>query len=198
MSAVAAGAAQAGGVHHAEQVLFFVLLQLTVVVLAGRAGSALARRFGQSTAVGEIVMGILLGPSLFGWLAPGLFQYVFKSAPPEPMQVLSHSPVICRGQPDAADVTWYSHPTGAGVFTAGTLAWGDAMTSADPTVRRVITTATERVLRELAQPRAGARLPAVDNVARYYTTQGALRGSGPASTPSARDDQVDPNADDPD
>ena len=94
MSAVAAGAAQAGGVHHAEQVLFFVLLQLMVVVLAGRAGSALARRFGQSTAVGEIVMGILLGPSLFGWLAPGLFQYVFKSAPPEPMQVLSQIGLI--------------------------------------------------------------------------------------------------------
>jgi hypothetical protein len=81
------------------------------------------------------------------------------------------------------------------VFTAGTLAWGDAMTSTDPTVRRVITAATERVLREVAQPRAGARLPAQDNVARYYTPQGALRGSRPAASPSGRDDLVDPNAD---
>lgn len=43
-------AAQEIGVHKAEAVLFFTLLQLTVVVLAGRIGSSLAVRFGQSTA----------------------------------------------------------------------------------------------------------------------------------------------------
>ena len=49
-------AAQEIGVHKAEAVLFFTLLQLTVVVLAGRIGSSLAVRFGQSTAVGEIIV----------------------------------------------------------------------------------------------------------------------------------------------
>jgi Kef-type K+ transport system membrane component KefB len=39
--------------------------------------------------VGEIVIGILLGPSLLGILAPDLFGYVFRSAPPEPMTILS-------------------------------------------------------------------------------------------------------------
>ncbi|MBP8267110.1 MAG: sodium:proton antiporter, partial [Zoogloea sp.] len=73
-------------VHKAEATLFFALLQLTVIVLAGRIGGALARRVGQSSAVGEIVVGILLGPSLFGLLAPDVFDYVFRSAPPEPMQ----------------------------------------------------------------------------------------------------------------
>jgi Kef-type K+ transport system membrane component KefB len=76
-------------VHATEALLFFMLLQLTVIVLAGRAGSAIARRYGQSAAVGEIVVGILLGPSLFGLLAPEVFHYVFRSVPPEPMTLLS-------------------------------------------------------------------------------------------------------------
>jgi Kef-type K+ transport system membrane component KefB len=77
------------GVHATESLLFLVLLQLTVIVLAGRAGSALARRFGQSAAVGEIIVGILLGPSLFGLLAPDVFAYIFRSAAPEPMTMFA-------------------------------------------------------------------------------------------------------------
>src|SRR3984957_8594678 len=69
--------------------LLFTLLELTLIVLAGRIGGALARRCGQSTAVGEIVIGVALGPSLFGLLAPHAFDFVFHSAPPEPLTILS-------------------------------------------------------------------------------------------------------------
>ena len=86
--------AAAVSVHKAEATLFFALLQLTVIVLAGRLGGGLARRFGQSSAVGEIIVGILLGPSLFGLLAPDVFSYVFRSGSPEPMQVLSQLGLI--------------------------------------------------------------------------------------------------------
>ena len=75
--------------HQTEALLFFTLLQLTVIVLAARVGGEIALRIGQSAAVGEIIVGILLGPSLFGLLAPELFQYVFHSSAPEPMQMLS-------------------------------------------------------------------------------------------------------------
>ena len=75
--------------HKAEALLFFTLLQLTVIVLAARIGGEIAQRTGQSEAVGEIIVGILLGPSLFGLLAPELFRYVFHSGAPEPMQMLS-------------------------------------------------------------------------------------------------------------
>ncbi len=75
--------------HNTELLLFFTLLQLTVIVLAARIGGEIALRIGQSAAVGEIIVGILLGPSLFGLLAPELFQYVFHSGAPEPMQMLS-------------------------------------------------------------------------------------------------------------
>jgi len=86
--------AQALAVHQAEALLFFTLLQLTVIVLAGRLGGELARRLGQSPAVGEILVGILLGPSLFGLLAPDLFGYVFHSAPPAALQMLSQIGLI--------------------------------------------------------------------------------------------------------
>ncbi len=77
------------GVHATETLLFFTLLQLAIIVLAARAGGVLAQRMGQSTAVGEIIIGILLGPSLFGLLAPDLFALVFRSAPPQPMMIMS-------------------------------------------------------------------------------------------------------------
>ena len=82
--------AAATGAHKNELILFYTLLELTIIVIAGRAGGALARRIGQSAAVGEIVVGILLGPSLFGLLAPHAFDFVFHSAPPEPLTVLSN------------------------------------------------------------------------------------------------------------
>jgi Kef-type K+ transport system membrane component KefB len=75
--------------HKTEALLFFTLLQLTVIVLAARIGGGVALRIGQSAVVGEIVIGILLGPSLFGLIAPDVFQYVFHSGAPEPMQMLS-------------------------------------------------------------------------------------------------------------
>lgn len=84
----------AAAVHKSEALLFFTLLQLAVIVLAGRVGGAVALRLGQSPAVGEIIIGILLGPSLFGVLAPEAFAYVFRSAAPEPMTILSQIGLI--------------------------------------------------------------------------------------------------------
>jgi Kef-type K+ transport system membrane component KefB len=76
-------------VHHSEMLLYFVLLQLIIIVIAGRVGSILALQCRQNAAVGEIIVGILLGPSLLGWLASDLFQYVFKSVSAEPLMILS-------------------------------------------------------------------------------------------------------------
>jgi Kef-type K+ transport system membrane component KefB len=81
--------ASLAGPQKTELLLFYTLLELAVIILVGRVGGTVARRCGQSTAVGEIIVGILLGPSLFGWLAPRAFDAVFHSAPPEPLQILS-------------------------------------------------------------------------------------------------------------
>lgn len=81
--------AHASATHATETLLFYTLLQLAIIVLAARLGGILARRLGQSTAVGEIIVGILLGPSLFGALAPDTFALVFRSTPPQPLTILS-------------------------------------------------------------------------------------------------------------
>ena len=81
-------------VHRAELLLFFTLLQLTAIVLAARLFGNLSVRFGNSRAVGEIVAGIVLGPSLFGLLWPSGFEFVFRSGPPEPMTILSQVGLI--------------------------------------------------------------------------------------------------------
>jgi len=81
--------AHAHAVHQTEALLFFTLLQLTLIVLGARLGGELAPRIGQSPAVGEIIVGIPLGLSLFGLIAPGLFRTVFHSRPAAPMQMLS-------------------------------------------------------------------------------------------------------------
>jgi Kef-type K+ transport system membrane component KefB len=81
-------------VHQTEALLYFTLLQLAIIVIAGRVGSTVAVRIGQAAAVGEIIVGILLGPSFFGLVAPELFHYAFRSSPPEPMQMLSQLGLI--------------------------------------------------------------------------------------------------------
>jgi len=60
-----------------EEVLLPVLLQLALIILCARLFAILFRRVGQPTVVGEIVAGLVLGPSVFGRLCPGLFQAVF-------------------------------------------------------------------------------------------------------------------------
>ena len=57
-------------------VAFF--LQMFVIVAACRAtGWVLKRFFDQPQVVGEMIAGIILGPSLFGLLAPEIQQYIF-------------------------------------------------------------------------------------------------------------------------
>lgn len=49
-----------------------VLLALTVIIITARVMGAVFRRFNQPAVIGEVVGGILLGPSLLGRVAPDL------------------------------------------------------------------------------------------------------------------------------
>jgi Kef-type K+ transport system membrane component KefB len=60
-----------------EHPLSHLLLQLLVIIVASRLMGRAFRRMGQPAVIGEMAAGIVLGPSLFGWLAPGLFDVVF-------------------------------------------------------------------------------------------------------------------------
>ena len=70
---------QGSTVHAVETQLFFTLLQLIVIVGVARCFGWMARRAGQPRVIGEIVAGLVLGPSVFAAAAPETFDYVFKS-----------------------------------------------------------------------------------------------------------------------
>jgi Kef-type K+ transport system membrane component KefB len=66
-----------------------LFLQLLLIIGAACATGALFKRIGQPAVVGEMVAGILLGPSLFGLLAPHAFGFVFPPASLEPLRLFS-------------------------------------------------------------------------------------------------------------
>ena len=47
-----------------------LFLQLTVILLAARVMAEVAGRLGAPPVIGELVAGVILGPSVFGWVAP--------------------------------------------------------------------------------------------------------------------------------
>lgn len=90
---------------------------------------------------------------------------------PGNIQVLAHSPVNCRGLASFADTTFYTAPSGAGVFDAATFGWSPRMlvacpagsTDQDCKLQRV----TENLLRAFSVGPAGNAHPAVSNVQKF-------------------------------
>ncbi len=54
-----------------------LLIQFIVIIVATRLVGGLFTRFGQPAVIGEMLAGILLGPSLLGWLSPQAFGFIF-------------------------------------------------------------------------------------------------------------------------
>jgi len=69
----------------AAQLSVAFFLQMAIVLAACRLVGFVGRRLGQPQVVGEMVAGVLLGPSLFGWLLPDLHAQLF---PPQSLQIL--------------------------------------------------------------------------------------------------------------
>ncbi len=104
---------------------------------------------------------------------------------PRPIEVLFHSPVVCRGARTFADAAYYTTSSGAGVFDSGTSSFvcalqpgdcgpgrGDAV--ATSVVRAVVT----RLLEAFAAGPAARRHPAHDNLAQVVPGAPALPAGG--------------------
>ncbi|MGA3203045.1 MAG: cation:proton antiporter [Bryobacteraceae bacterium] len=61
-------------------IFFLLLLQIAVILAACRLLHEVVERIGQPPVIGEIIAGLLLGPSFFGWLAPEWFARLFPPA----------------------------------------------------------------------------------------------------------------------
>jgi len=85
-AAAASAGPAAGPGFSAMPRLGLLLVQIAAVVIAARGVGLLFRRIGQPQVVGEMVAGILLGPSFLGWIAPGFSARLF---PPDSLGFLS-------------------------------------------------------------------------------------------------------------
>lgn len=81
-------------VHQTEQTLVIVLIQLIIIVIAARLAGSAAAAIRQPRAVGEILAGLLLGPSFFGHFFPDLWSSVFTAASSQPVMILSQIGLI--------------------------------------------------------------------------------------------------------
>lgn len=60
---------------------FLLLVQIAILIAVGRGLGEVMQRIGQPSVVGELLGGLLLGPSLFGWLWPEAQHAIFPSSP---------------------------------------------------------------------------------------------------------------------
>ncbi len=77
-----------------EDLLVIVMAQLIVIILAARLFGSIAVRLKQPRAVGEIIAGLALGPSLFGFLFPDISAALFTKEATPPLQILSQIGLI--------------------------------------------------------------------------------------------------------
>jgi Kef-type K+ transport system membrane component KefB len=81
-------------VHQTEQLLFAVLLQIIVMIGVARLGNTVLRRLGQPGVVGEIIAGLLLGPSFLGYLFPEASHALFGEHASAPIIIISQIGLI--------------------------------------------------------------------------------------------------------
>jgi hypothetical protein len=99
------------------------------------------------------------------------YDRVNRGAPtPRGIEVLTHSPVRCRGIRSFSDSAYYTEPSGAGVFAAGTSRWVAALDQTcagcvtTPVGSTLVTAVTTRLLTAMALGPLGLSHPGVGNL----------------------------------
>src|SRR3984957_8191167 len=80
--------------HEGKSPVLLMLVQVGLILGLSRLLGMLFARFRQPQVVGEMLAGIMLGPSLFGWLAPHAAAVVFPAASVQYLNALSQIGVI--------------------------------------------------------------------------------------------------------
>jgi Kef-type K+ transport system membrane component KefB/nucleotide-binding universal stress UspA family protein len=74
-------AASAEGGKSAGPSEFLLVVQIVLLIAVGRGLGEIMQRIGQPSVIGELLAGILLGPSLFGWVWPQAQAAIFPNTP---------------------------------------------------------------------------------------------------------------------
>jgi hypothetical protein len=121
---------------------------------------------GTGLVAGSTISGVLTGD--FQAYDPAL------GGTPSGVEILSHSNVKITGNPDRhfADTTYYTMPSGAGVFSSGTTNWITTLEPCSPAAAScpadLMQAITGNLLRVFGSGPAGLRYPSVSNVTQFY------------------------------
>jgi hypothetical protein len=94
------------------------------------------------------------------------YDRVVRSSPKN-TEVLAHSPVTCAGRSDYSDMTYYSAPSGAGVFDTGSIHWIctlNGMCPSNAAAEQISQAVTTNVLTAFAAGPAGTAHPSHANL----------------------------------
>jgi hypothetical protein len=99
---------------------------------------------------------------------------------PHNVQILAHSPLVCRGRSSFADMTYYTAPSGAGVFASGSIYWITKLSLPvlNSDLNPLAVAITKNLLTTFGAGPAGQRYPSVSN---YEQVAG---GSGNGQQPT--------------
>ncbi|MHB8670662.1 MAG: N,N-dimethylformamidase beta subunit family domain-containing protein [Acidimicrobiales bacterium] len=132
--------------------------------------------------------GLHEGDHLKDLVGPEYDRYYASLPGPRNVQILAHSPVRCRTKESYSDMTYYTAPSGAGVFATGTNWWVSHLSAPcadaaacphDEAVVRI----TQNVLEAFGRGPAGEAHPSVPSSRSARTDPAGANGAGALSSP---------------
>jgi hypothetical protein len=122
---------------------------------------------GLGFTAGQVIAPDVIGPE---------FDRVFPASSPKNIQVVAHSPVKVGARPSAADTSYYSAPSGAGVFASASIWWLTKLSpprifAASPYIPEIVEI-TNNVLRAFGEGPAGQKYPSIPNADKFVGPNG--------------------------